>query len=276
MLTPSFTKAHGTSGIFDESAPSNNKFLWHNFQLPFQLALNGYVVVATDYAGLGIGIDGHGKPVVHEYLNGPAQANDIFFSVIAARQAFPTLSKDFVTLGMSQGGMAVWTFAQKLVEEPLPGYLGTVVLHPVTRILDLPLDSPTMPFILTMLMPSLVEVYPCLMPQDIFTPKGIDNLKTLEGLKGSTTLLFALPAGLDNLQAQWHRHSAIRAYNESSASGRRAFVGPLLVLQGADDPVDPNEPTTAAIHDTAKLFPSGECLLVSMLVEVDFGACPHH
>lgn len=63
---------HGTSGTNDECAPSNIQNLWHHFQAPYQLALLGYVVVATDYAGLGVGADASGKFIVHEYLNGLA------------------------------------------------------------------------------------------------------------------------------------------------------------------------------------------------------------
>lgn len=51
---PMVVWAHGTSGTNDECAPSNMQNLWHHFQAPYQLALLGYVVVATDYAGLGI------------------------------------------------------------------------------------------------------------------------------------------------------------------------------------------------------------------------------
>ena len=98
--------AHGTSGSAAECAPSNIRNLWHHFQAPFQLALLGYVVVATDYAGLGVGTDAFGKHIVHEYITGPAQANDVFYSILAAREAFPQLSKQFVVIGSSQGGSA--------------------------------------------------------------------------------------------------------------------------------------------------------------------------
>ncbi|PQE26161.1 secretory lipase protein [Rutstroemia sp. NJR-2017a BBW] len=51
------TWAHGSSGISPECAPSHNRNLWQHFLAPYQLALQGYVVVATDYAGLGVGAD---------------------------------------------------------------------------------------------------------------------------------------------------------------------------------------------------------------------------
>ena len=63
---PLIAWAHGTSGVAPECAPSNIKHLWHHFQAPYQLALLGFVVVATDYAGLGVAKDASGKSIIHE------------------------------------------------------------------------------------------------------------------------------------------------------------------------------------------------------------------
>lgn len=72
------------------------------------------MVVATDYAGLGVGLDEKGDKILHEYLASPAAANEVVYSVQAARQAFPELSKDFVVMGHSQGGGAAWAVAQRV------------------------------------------------------------------------------------------------------------------------------------------------------------------
>lgn len=42
---------HGTSGCLGECAPSHIRNLWYQYTAPYQLALQGYVVVAPDYAG---------------------------------------------------------------------------------------------------------------------------------------------------------------------------------------------------------------------------------
>ena len=84
--------SHGTSGLTPNCAPSHMKNLWHHFQAPYQLVLQGYVVVATDYAGLGVDKDAKGNRVVHEYLASSSQANDVLYSVQAAQTAFPELS----------------------------------------------------------------------------------------------------------------------------------------------------------------------------------------
>ena len=253
---PAVIWAHGTSGVSDECAPSNNRSLWHHFQLPYQLALNGYVVVGTDYAGLGLGRDGNDRPIVHEYLTGPAHANDLFYSIAAARTAFPALSHDYVVVGSSQGGGAAWAFAEKLTSEPMTGHLGTVVLHPVLRLLSLPLDIPVIPLLLILLAPSLIAKFPDFKPSEVFTPEGMQNLDVFRTLKGCTTLLFQLPSGVSILKSGWHENETIQQYQKSADTGRKAFEGPLLVIQGGDDPIIPHNTTTEAVNDTAKMLPS--------------------
>ena len=105
--------AHGTSGTFPDCAPSHHKDLWQHFLAPYQLALQGYVVVATEYAGLGVHQRPSGQPIVHGYLAAPSQANDVIYSVQAARSAFRDLSREFVIVGHSQGGGAAWAVAQR-------------------------------------------------------------------------------------------------------------------------------------------------------------------
>ena len=49
--------AHGASGGFGECAPSDVHNEWYQFTALYTLALQGYVVVAPDYAGLDIDRD---------------------------------------------------------------------------------------------------------------------------------------------------------------------------------------------------------------------------
>lgn len=69
--------AHGTSGATANHAPSNYKNLWQHFSAPYQLALQGYVVVATNYAGLGVPTDASEACIMHEYLASPSQGSDV-------------------------------------------------------------------------------------------------------------------------------------------------------------------------------------------------------
>lgn len=55
----------GTSGITGECAPSHLRNLSYQYHAPFPLALAGYIVVALDYAGLGVDHDYNGTFIPH-------------------------------------------------------------------------------------------------------------------------------------------------------------------------------------------------------------------
>ncbi|KAI4224885.1 MAG: hypothetical protein L6R36_004337 [Xanthoria steineri] len=235
---PMVVWAHGTSGTNDECAPSNIQNLWHHFQAPYQLALLGYVVVATDYAGLGINKDLAGRFIVHEYLNGIAQAHDIAYSVPAAREAFPEISAHFVVIGSSEGGQAAWAFAEKLVSEPMDGHLGTIALSPVTRLLDLP-DTAWRPTILNF-------------DRDRFLPTKDSRAWTYVRLKGCNTILYNL-AATGILREGWRDNHAVQEYQRAAEVGGKRISGPLLVIQGGADPIVYTPSVTDAVKRTVEV-----------------------
>lgn len=249
--------AHGTSGANDECAPSNIQNLWHHFQAPYQLALLGYVVVATDYAGLGVGADASGKFIVHEYLNGLAQANDVAYSIPAAQKAFPELSKRFIVVGSSEGGLAAWGFAERLVSEPMNGHLGTIALSPAIRILNSNATEAIMPQILLLIAPSLIANFPAFKPEQIFTPKGQKVLEAYVALKGCNTVLFNLD--LTNiLKGGWQNNPSVQKYQKIAAVGGRCIRGAMLVIQGGVDPIVYPPSVTDAVNETLKADPSAK------------------
>lgn len=250
--------AHGTSGSTAESAPSNIKNLWHHFQAPYQLALNGYVVIATDYAGLGVGRDEDGKATVHEYLTGCAQANDIAFAIQAARVAFPELSQEFVVIGSSLGGGGAWAFAQRMAIEPMPGYLGTIALSPVIRLLSLPQDNAIFPMLILLLVPSLVAKYPDFKAEDILTPVGMQCLETYVTLQGCNNVLFQTACVPNMLKSGWQDNTHIQKYQAIAANSGREIRGPLLVIQGEDDPIVSVQSVTDGVTKTLEKFPSSQ------------------
>ena len=248
--------AHGTSGINAEAAPSNLKHLWHDFQVLFQLSLNGYVVVATDYAGLGVVNDAAGHPIAHEYMTGPAQGSDVVYSVIAAQEAFVELSKDFVIIGSSEGGQAAWAAAEKLYEEPSLSLLGTIAISPLTRLLSLPADGWVMPILVIMLVPSLCQKFHEFKPEDVLTPLGVKTLRTYQELSGCNTLLFQLPNGHDTVRSDWQTNTHVQKYQQAAYTGRKPISGPLLVIHGDRDSIVTPESVTETVRATAEDCPS--------------------
>ena len=97
--------AHGTVGMGDSCAPSRSaKPISQLTAFLPQMLERGWVVVATDYAGLG-------TPGPQQYLVGQSEARDVVNSVRAVR-SIPDVNAGsrYVVMGHSQGGhSSLWT-----------------------------------------------------------------------------------------------------------------------------------------------------------------------
>ncbi|MGA1501127.1 MAG: lipase family protein [Candidatus Nanopelagicales bacterium] len=97
--------AHGTVGMGDACAPSRSPKGTDDLGDSLaEMVQQGWVVVATDYVGLG-------TPGVELYIVAQAEANDVVNSVRAARNWEPAQAgKTYAVFGHSQGGhSSLWT-----------------------------------------------------------------------------------------------------------------------------------------------------------------------
>ncbi|MBW4622631.1 MAG: lipase family protein [Cyanosarcina radialis HA8281-LM2] len=100
---PLIAWAHGTIGVLPECGVSHTQDPYKQTPVVDLMVRQGFVVVATDYPGLG-------TPGVHPYLVGNVSAYSILDSVRAARQLDVNAGDRFVVWGASQGGQAaLWT-----------------------------------------------------------------------------------------------------------------------------------------------------------------------
>ncbi|MGW0043744.1 alpha/beta hydrolase family protein [Rhodococcus sp. NPDC003348] len=106
--------AHGTVGMADGDAPSRNGVNYPIYRTLFGDWLDrGFLVVATDYAGLG-------TPGLHPYLDADVAARNVVDSVRAARELYPAAASRWAVAGQSQGGhaaLATATRAESLAPE---------------------------------------------------------------------------------------------------------------------------------------------------------------
>ena len=113
--------AHGTTGVADKCAPSQQGLNDSQILLK-QLLLEGYVVVAPDYEGLGA--EGN-----HPFLNLKSEAFSITDAVVATRDYLSRQGKkaapQWMTVGHSQGGHAALGAAQYASRAQLD-YKGTI------------------------------------------------------------------------------------------------------------------------------------------------------
>jgi alpha-beta hydrolase superfamily lysophospholipase len=130
MNRPVVAWAHPTTGLGDQCAPSRNvnPLADTSNWLP-QMMSQGWVVTATDYAGLG-------TPGTSMYIDGRSEAADVTYSVKAAEQIPGTnMGKQWVVWGHSQGGnSSLWT--GELAEEFAPEreLLGVAAAAPAAEV----------------------------------------------------------------------------------------------------------------------------------------------
>lgn len=121
--------AHGTDGSADSCAPSTDPQPADSVEDASALLAAGYIVVATDYQGLG-------TPGPLPYLDGVSEAHTILDSVRAARRLTSSAGAGFVVFGHSEGGhAALYTGALARSYAPDLRLLGVAAASPPT---DLP------------------------------------------------------------------------------------------------------------------------------------------
>lgn len=258
---------HGFSGEFGDCAPSHLRTLSYEFQAPYTLALNGYVVVAPDFAGLGVNYtytaDGTKKSIRHAIEANPAAANDLFYAVEAAQAAFPTqMSKEFVIMGHSEGGGAAWGAAQRQATRPVAGYLGTVAASPLTNVsaqvaiyeaagITAISGAATQAW-------GMLDIFPDFQLSDILTPLGVKRTQLMADLGGCNSVTEVLLAESDLFQKNWWETYYVKSFFNLTTNGGKPISGPMLVVQGTADPAVPEPTTSLAVNETCRLFPASE------------------
>ncbi len=117
---------HGTTGLGDACSPSRVTAQRLELAVAGQaLARQGWVVVATDYAGLG-------TPGMHAYLDGPSAGHAVLDAIRAAQALPDAAAGDAVVLaGISQGGHAtLWAARMAAEAAPELNVLGAIAAAP--------------------------------------------------------------------------------------------------------------------------------------------------
>jgi acetyl esterase/lipase len=129
---PVIAWAHPTSGVVSGCAPTLLPGLSTSIQGLDRFLDKGYVVVASDYPGLGSNGD-------HPYLIGRSEARAVIDSVRAARNLAKTgAGSRFIAWGHSQGGhAALFTATEVSTYAPELQLLGVAAAAPATKLIRL-------------------------------------------------------------------------------------------------------------------------------------------
>lgn len=127
---PVISYAHGTTGIADQCAPSRDSVDNAVSPLLTRWLKARYVVVRTDYEGLG-------TPGAHPYLIGKSEGRSTLDIVRAARQLDPRIGRRLIISGHSQGGhAALWAASLEKSYTPEIALRGTVAFAPASHVAD--------------------------------------------------------------------------------------------------------------------------------------------
>lgn len=252
--SPIIAWAHGTTGIVPACAPSLSPQPLDGMPGLALAMQRQWVIVATDYAGLG-------TAGTEAYLVGADEAHSVLDAVRAARQMRElTLSSDVVVWGHSQGGhAALWTGMLANTYAPELHVAGIAALAPAT---DLPaLEDYTQDMLIGRILSSYIvtaysEAYPDISRHDTLRfsaslPAHDMSRRCLDG-----------PGALPAIADAWIVHGAIFKHDPASGSlGRRlrenipngAIHAPVLIAQGLDDPlVTPSIQKAFVLSDCAR------------------------
>ena len=124
--------AHGTVGMGRECAPSRSTNPFNAISFVDQMLARGWVVVATDYAGLG-------TSGIQAYLVGGDESRDVLNSVRAAGNLqLANAGKNYAVWGHSQGGhSALFTAQTASTYAPELSLVGTIASAPASELPEL-------------------------------------------------------------------------------------------------------------------------------------------
>src|SRR3984893_8879245 len=222
---PLLSWSHGTSGVARNCAPSLMKSLFYNWEGLYEYVLMGYAVVATDYAGLGT--EGH-----HAYLDMLSNGTDVINSVPAAHAAVPNLSKEWLVIGHSQGGLSSLGVAQLEGAVKDPNFLGTVSLAGASDLED-GIDAvvrarlPVLNGLLGFWVYGAKTLYPELDLKDVLTDQAlaIYNESVENGCSAASGAFASLPTD-QMLLPGWHDNKYIKQFLTRNQPGKNTIYGP--------------------------------------------------
>ncbi|NKZ76003.1 alpha/beta hydrolase [Rhodococcus hoagii] len=240
---PVLSWAHGTTGVSDICAPSNDTadgpahdYLGGVDAVLDRYVADGYVVVQTDYVGMG-------TPGGHPYMDGGTEANAVVDIVRASREIDDSISNQWYAMGHSQGGHAtLFTAAQGSERAPELDLRGAVAIAPGNETSATPqylasgdpAVAPALAFLPLILLgaqaadPSIVaDSYVTPESQVLLTAARTGCVGQIRNVIGSVPVdkAFAPGADIDKLVT----------YLKKQSLGQLTLTVPTLVLQGTAD-----------------------------------------
>ena len=245
---PVIAWAHGTSGIAENCAPSMTATPFAHIPGLAQVVENGWVLVATDYIGMG-------TPGPSPYVIGEGEARSTLDAVRAARGlAEITMSPQTVVWGHSQGGhAALWTELLAPSYAPDVGVIATAALAPASDLSALAAGMESMTggaLLASYVLVAYDAAYPDVRFDDYLKVQALLPIRgmaarCLSSLAMPVSLAEALLVGTDFYAQDPTSGPLGRRLRENTPSARLPF--PTFIAQGlADEVISPSSQSTYA------------------------------
>ncbi|MCZ4560890.1 hypothetical protein O4160_08545 [Rhodococcus sp. IEGM 1401] len=231
--------AHGTTGITQDCAPSSNPGLSGLAATVAAFVDRGYVVIATDYQGLG-------EPDTHPYLEPKTAAYNVIDSVRAARNLVPGASGRWIAYGGSQGGQAVWAANEESVTYGAGLDLTAVVaLSPAADLTALgsAAENGTLTTeqlsVYPLIVAGMTTAYPDVEAQSFIHGTPLDSLPTLQSCTGANqrdkdrVLNESKPTDFE--PADQSATDRLNSWLEAIRLPKAIAPAPMLVIYGGND-----------------------------------------
>jgi len=237
---PVIAWAHGLTGVARGCAPSLVQNLGEGSLLSMYVNL-GYVVIATDYTGLGTNFHNASVDTV-------SNAIDVIYSVPAAHKAVPQLAAKWIAMGAFEGGRAALEVAEQESNLRDPNYLGSVAISGVSDLRQVYLARSTDPGGILFLLYGIKTVFPQFRLEDTLTENGTALYRQIE----TSCKLPGISFSGDLLKPGWENNRFVQEFFARNMLGQKNAVAPLLVLSSDNDAAAPISATTAIVEMLCK------------------------
>jgi hypothetical protein len=230
--------AHGTVGLGDQCAPSRAANPASNIAWVSSMLAKGWVVTATDYAGLG-------TPGPSGYLVGGDEARDVLNSIRAARDMpAAQAGATFAIWGHSQGGhSALFKASEAAGYAPELHLVGTVAAAPAAEVVAL-LNETSGTTIDWVIGPSVLTSWPAAYPNlNVKAVTTSSGYRTYQKIANQCIVAAALGGQIRNQFKQQFFNTDIskvpawRAAAEAQTAPILSPSQPLLVAESLTDQV---------------------------------------
>lgn len=227
---PIIAWAHGFTGTARRCAPSLMRNVYEGPLLSMFVKL-GYAVVATDYVGLGTNFR-------NAFLDVQSNADDVIYSIPAARAAAPQIGRKWIATGTSEGGLTVLGVAELEAEIRDPNYLGSIAVSGIADVKDVYEQ-------LSQAHPASMSVFLAYGVKTLYPPFQVNNVLTEKALalyhqiENACTITPTGPAvSADQIvKPNWKNNTFIEQFFRKNTFGKKPAYGPLLIISSEADPL---------------------------------------